>query len=173
MKAFLFHILKLNMIAAAAVALVLLISTVRKNKYSARWKYYIWLVISVMLLVPVQPVENALWNVRFTSKDGVQPVTTGNMESNSLESGSLESSNPGNSSSKSGGAKTVAIPWNENLADRILQGFLWIWLGGAVLLAVGRTFLYHFSLQNLQRWAVPVTDQRVRSEEHTSELQSR
>lgn len=158
MRAFLFHILKLNMIAAAAVALVLLISGVRKNKYSARWKYDIWLVISVMLLVPVQPVENALWNVRFTSKDGVQPVTTGNMESDSLESGS-----PWNNSLKSGGAKTVAIPWNEDLADRILQGFLWIWLGGAVLLAVGRTFLYHFSLQNLQRWAVPVTDQRVKS----------
>lgn len=218
MKAFVFHILKLNIIAAVAIALVLLISGVRKNKYSARWKYYIWLVISILLLVPVQPGGMKLLHVQISSanEEGLLSATDGsantvvntvdgstntvsdaadgslntvsdaadgslntaadaeaasavvNMNTTTGEKASPESERSISNTqsgilSHAGGGNTVYISLRGDLWNHILQIGVWLWLAGAALLAVYRILLYNLALHNLQRWAVPVTDKRIKS----------
>ena len=53
MTAFMLHIIKLNVIAAVVILLVGIVAAVTKGKYTSRWKYDMWLIISLFLLFPV------------------------------------------------------------------------------------------------------------------------
>ena len=52
------HILKLNIIAAVVILLVKVLATLFKGRVSARWKYFIWLLITISLCVPVRLPAN-------------------------------------------------------------------------------------------------------------------
>ncbi|MBR3276279.1 MAG: M56 family metallopeptidase [Eubacterium sp.] len=49
---FILEMLKFNILAAIVILITLLISRILKNKYSVRWKYWTWLFIAVLLLLP-------------------------------------------------------------------------------------------------------------------------
>ena len=49
---FILEMLKFNILAAAVILITLLVSHLLKNKYSVRWKYWTWLILSVLLLLP-------------------------------------------------------------------------------------------------------------------------
>lgn len=55
---FSFYILKLNVIAAVVILLVKVLATLFKGRVSARWKYLIWLLITINLCVPVRLPAN-------------------------------------------------------------------------------------------------------------------
>lgn len=58
------HILKINLFAAACIFLVLLLSRRLKAKYSARWKYVMWLILAAYLLIPLDiSSQTAVWNI--------------------------------------------------------------------------------------------------------------
>ena len=58
MEVFILHILKLNVIAAVVILLVKVLPTLFKGRVSARWKYLIWLLITISLCVPVRLPAN-------------------------------------------------------------------------------------------------------------------
>ena len=58
MEVFILHILKLNVIAAVVILLVKVLATLFKGRVSARWKYFIWLLITISLCIPVRLPEN-------------------------------------------------------------------------------------------------------------------
>lgn len=58
MEQFTFHIIKTNIIAALFIVLVQILSHFIKGKYSSMWKYFMWLAISVFLLIPFNPVNS-------------------------------------------------------------------------------------------------------------------
>ena len=47
MEVLVLHILKLNIIAAIVILLVKVLATLFKGRVSARWKYFIWLLITI------------------------------------------------------------------------------------------------------------------------------
>lgn len=53
MTGFTFHILKLNIIAALIICAACVISRLTRKKYTCKWKYYVWLVTTLVLLIPV------------------------------------------------------------------------------------------------------------------------
>ena len=58
MEVLVLHILKLNIIAAIVILLVKVLATLFKGRVSARWKYFIWLLITISLCVPVRLPAN-------------------------------------------------------------------------------------------------------------------
>ena len=58
MEIFVLHILKLNIIAAVIILLVKPLAILFKGQVSARWKYIIWLLITVSLCIPVRLPAN-------------------------------------------------------------------------------------------------------------------
>ena len=58
MEVFILHILKLNIIAAIVILLVKVLATLFKGRVSARWKYFIWLLITISLCVPMRLPAN-------------------------------------------------------------------------------------------------------------------
>ena len=53
MTGFTFHILKLNTIAALIICAACIVSRLTRKKYTCKWKYLVWLVTALALLVPV------------------------------------------------------------------------------------------------------------------------
>ena len=53
MEVTVFHIIKMNLIAGIFVLLVTVVSKCLGRRYSARWKYWCWLILAVFLLIPV------------------------------------------------------------------------------------------------------------------------
>ena len=61
MADFLLYILKMNLLAAAVILLTAVLSESMTRKYSVRWKYRIWLILAVLLLLPLHlPVRRAV-----------------------------------------------------------------------------------------------------------------
>lgn len=54
MAEFMLHIIKVNVLSAFIIFIVLAVSRLLDRKYSSRWKYLIWLFVSVFLLIPVR-----------------------------------------------------------------------------------------------------------------------
>ena len=61
MADFLLYVLKLNVLAALLIVLVMSVSGFLSKKYSVWWRSWIWLAVSLVLLVPVQLPD--YWNV--------------------------------------------------------------------------------------------------------------
>ena len=59
MAEFMLHIIKVNVLSAVIIFIVLAVSRLLDKKYSSRWKYLIWLFVSVFLLIPVRLPSNA------------------------------------------------------------------------------------------------------------------
>ena len=90
---FILHILKLNIIAAVVILLVKVLATLFKGRVSARWKYLIWLLITISLCVPVRlPANLALvdfkvlrssqQNTQNPEDNGLRSQTRGKSEDN-------------------------------------------------------------------------------------------
>ena len=52
MTGFTFHILKLNTIAALIICAACIVSRLTRKKYTCKWKYFVWLVTALALLIP-------------------------------------------------------------------------------------------------------------------------
>lgn len=70
MEGFALHILKLNIIAAGIILLVKLMSVFFKGKLTAQWKYLVWLILSLSLLIPVRlPAELSFFHLQVTDTE--------------------------------------------------------------------------------------------------------
>lgn len=52
MTGFTFHILKLNTITALIICAAYVVSRMTQNKFTCKWKYFVWLVTAFALLIP-------------------------------------------------------------------------------------------------------------------------
>lgn len=157
MENFAFHIIKTNLIAAVFVMLVLLAAHFLKTKYTALWKYCMWLIITVFLLVPVNPLNSAApLHLVVPSQD------TG------ISSAAAKGPEPAaTAANRTDGADDTAAQitvYSEKVSlYGLLQIFILVWGAGAVLLALFRTIQYQLTLRNLRRWSLPADSAYVQT----------
>lgn len=53
MAALMLHVLKINLIAAVMICITMVLASLTKRKYSSKWKYCMWLMVMVFLMIPV------------------------------------------------------------------------------------------------------------------------
>lgn len=188
MVAYVFHILKMNIIAAVIIMLVTAISRLTKGKYSLKWKYYMWLIISVFLLVPVNfsarsPVRlqiggpadqrRSVSGVPAMRGDGSPAAAMGKIAGgqsiSAQQRDTAEGKTPGGQSAaavQSASAQSdTYIPVQFSSSAISIYGFLEafgvIWTVGIFFAAVTKILRYHFSLHRMIRWSYPVEDKRT------------
>ncbi len=198
------NVLKVNVLAGLFIYLVLLGSHIMQRRYSARWKYFMWLFISLFVLFPVnlfsdravirveiprsgqgtygvQSTENAggetqngVPNMGYTAadrdtasgeNDSPGAAMTGRAPGNELSpvsaSGTESGSVSGSNIEKRG--STYAIGGSYGLfLERVLNGFVILWLAGVICVMLFRTVTYQIMMRKLRRWAFHVRDKRIR-----------
>ena len=166
MEIFVLHILKLNIIAAVIILLVKLLSILFKGQVSARWKYIIWLLIALSLCVPVRlPANFALvdFKVQRSSQQDVANPKTENYAARSEESQQITetvssvSSNRKSQSETSVQRKSVVYEPGKWMRIVAVMAAV-IWLSVAVLKLAGELLAYYFSMRNLERMSLQVSD---------------
>ena len=166
MEIFVLHILKLNIIAAVIILLVKLLAILFKGQVSARWKYIIWLLIALSLCVPVRlPANFALvdFKVQRSSQQDVENPKTENYAARSEESQQITktvssvSSNRKSQSETSVQRKSVVYEPGKWMRIVAVMAAV-IWLSVAVLKLAGELLAYYFSMRNLERMSLQVSD---------------
>ena len=163
MEVFVLHILKLNIIAAVVILLVKVFAALSKGKVSARWKYFIWLFVTVSLMIPVQlPSTLSLVNFKVQRSSQLEPKTEHHAVrpkesqqlteavpsmSNNMESQTEVSAPKGDITYKSG-------KWTRIAAVIVTV----IWLSVAALKLAGELLSYYLSMRNLKRMSIQVSD---------------
>ena len=160
------HILKLNIIAAIVILLVKVLATLFKGRVSARWKYFIWLLITISLCVPVRlPANLALvdFKVLRSSQQNTQSPKITDYAVRPEESQKITE----NVSSASKDMKNLTeIPEQKRTvryeSDKwlgiVAVIFVAVWLSVAVLKLTGELLAYYFSIRNLERMSLQVSD---------------
>ena len=166
MEVFVLHILKLNIIAAVVILLVRVLAILFKGRVSARWKYFIWLLLAVTLCVPVHlPTNLALVDVKVQSnsqRDVQEPET----ENHTVRSGKGQKITGTVSSSNSNRKSMTEIPeqkrtvmWeSDKWMEIVTVIFVTVWLSVAALKLAGELLAYYLSMKKLERMSLPVSD---------------
>ena len=166
MEVFVLHILKLNIIAAVVILLVKVLATLSKGQVSARWKYFIWLLIAVSLCVPVRlPANLALVNfkVQRSSQQDPQELKT---TDHAVRSGESQKITETVSSSNSNRKSMTEIPEQKRTvmweSDKWMRSgaviFCSVWMSVAVLKMAGELLAYYLSMKKLERMSLPVSN---------------
>ena len=178
MEVFVLHILKLNIIAAIVILLVKTLAVSFKSRFSARWKYVIWLLVAISLLVPVrlttsfsvvdlkvqgysaENAESALERMKkgmpAAGNEKDQRMTAGENagQNNGQQVRSPQAMQDESTNAQNAFAVRGAGRWMQ-IAAVI---FLAVWLIVAVLKLAGEILAYYLSMRNLERMSLPVSD---------------
>ena len=166
MEVFVLHILKLNMIAAVVILLVRVLAILFKGRVSARWKYFIWLLLAVTLCVPVRlPANLALVYVKVQS-NSQRDVQASKTEEHTVRSGKGQKITETVSSSNSNRKSLTEIPeqkrtlmWeSDKWMEIVTVIFVTVWLSVAVLKLAGELLAYYLSMKKLERMSLSVSD---------------
>lgn len=185
MAEFALHILKLNIISAVVIFLVLGLSVLLKNRFTARWKYVVWLAVAMSLLVPARlPSSFSLINFKVPGieSSGNEKITAKRIISADADSANVNSSKVNSEDSSTADSKmqdtavtgkafTGAVLKDEVQSDSAsasLSGrhivplaakiFMIVWLAGAVIKLLAEICAYCFSMRSLKRMSLPVND---------------
>jgi beta-lactamase regulating signal transducer with metallopeptidase domain len=166
MEVFILHILKLNIIAAVVILLVKVLATLFKGRVSARWKYFIWLLITISLCVPVRLPENLAlvdFKVLRSSQQNTQnPKITDYAvrpeESQKITETVSSASNDMKNLTEIPEQKRTVRYESDKWLGIVALIFAAVWLSVAVLKLTGELLAYYFSIRNLERMSLQVSD---------------
>ena len=166
MEVFILHILKLNVIAAVVILLVKVLATLFKGRVSARWKYLIWLLITISLCVPVRlPANLALVDfkvLRSSQQNTQSPKITDYAvrpeESQKITENVSSASNDMKNLTEIPEQKRTVRYESDKWLGIVALIFAAVWLSVAVLKLTGELLAYYFSIRNLERMSLQVSD---------------
>ena len=166
MEVLVLHILKLNIIAAIVILLVKVLATLFKGRVSARWKYFIWLLITISLCVPVRLPENLAlvdFKVLRSSQQNTQnPKITDYAvrpeESQKITETVSSASNDMKNLTEIPEQKRTVRYESDKWLGIVAVIFAAVWLSVAVLKLTGELLAYYFSIRNLERMSLQVSD---------------
>lgn len=156
MENWMMYILKLNLLAAVCVLLVLIIGKAAGTGYSARWKCRVWILLSVLLLLPVDLTE-------YTAALQVEiPKETAAAESKKIENIPAETVSAGAAEDTEtrlaeGGRREKKT---EGRLD-VFQLLAIVWLLIAFVLLLYQAIGGYIAFRRLKRWSAPVGDEFV------------
>lgn len=170
MERFALHILKLNITAAGIILLVKLVSIFLKGKFTAKWKYVVWLILTFSLLIPVRlPSELSLFHLQINATDQKpsrsqvpQNIPSANSASSTSHSDKSNTFAPVVKTASEQTAKRPVIhievrkqylPVSPHLISTV---FLVLWIVVAVIKLICEAAAYRISTKNLKRMSLPV-----------------
>ncbi len=167
MADFLLDVFKLNVLAALLIVLVLCVSKFLSKKYSVWWRSWIWLAVSLALLVPVQIPD--YWNVvhiQIPQQVTEERVPAVNAEVRVQGQEAAGETLPTENSLAA--SESTDLP--ENTTQFREQGIqmpslylmlAMVWLAAAALYGLYKLLGSYIVQRELKRWSMPVPDKSL------------
>lgn len=167
MADFLLYVFKLNVLAALLIVLVLCVSKFLSKKYSVWWRSWIWLAVSLVLLVPVQIPD--YWNVIHIQIP--QQVTEERVPAVKEEvrvQGQEAAGETLPTENSLAASESTDLPENTSQfreqgiqMPSLYQMLAVVWLAAAALYGLYKLLGSYIVQRELKRWSMPVPDKSL------------
>ncbi|MBS6706272.1 MAG: hypothetical protein KH281_07600 [Lachnospiraceae bacterium] len=167
MADFLLYVFKLNVLAALLIVLVLCVSKFLSKKYSVWWRSWIWLAVSLALLVPVQIPD--YWNVvhiqipQQVTEERVPAVNAEVRVQGQEAAGETLPTENSLAASESTDLPENTTQFREQGTQipSLYQMLAVVWLAAAVLYGLYKLLGSYIVQRELKRWSMPVPDKSL------------
>jgi len=167
MADFLLYVFKLNVLAALLIVLVFGVSKFLSKKYSVWWRSWIWLAVSLVLLVPVQIPD--YWNVihiQIPQQVTEERVPAVREEVRVQGQEAAEETLPTENSLAA--SESTDLPKNTSQfreqgiqMPSVYQMLAVVWLAVAALYGLYKLLGSYIVQRELKRWSMPVPDKSL------------
>lgn len=146
MQSFLIVLIQCSVAMSVLILLFLAVTPLLRKRYTAKWRYYAWLVIVLGLIIPFRPHVDMVFNQINTPL-----VSTGIQQVISVDTGTDVGVATGSGENRD--AELPKIPWYQ------LAGFLW--LAGTATAITYHGLRHRRFLKVVQRWSEEITSQEI------------
>lgn len=149
MESFVLHVLKLNILAAVIILLVKVAALFLEKRFTAQWKYLIWLVLALSLLIPARlPSELSLVQLQVQVPDQSFEEKPAPAQTAGQQDAALKGAD------SAGGRRELAL--FQNGTALLFKVFFVVWIAVAVLRVLGGAAGYLVTTKRLRRMSIPV-----------------
>ena len=167
MADFLLYVFKLNVLAALLIVLVLCVSKFLSKKYSVWWRSWIWLAVSLALLIPVQIPD--YWNVvhiqipQQVTEERVPAVREEVRVQGQEAAGETLPTENSLAASESTDLPENTSQFREQGIQMlsVYQMLAVVWLAAAALYGLYKLLGSYIVQRELKRWSMPVPDKSL------------
>ena len=167
MAGFLLYVFKLNVLAALLIVLVFGVSRILSKKYSVWWRSWIWLAVSLVLLVPVQIPD--YWNVihiqipQQVTEERVPAVREEVRVQGQEAAGETLPTENSLAASESTDLPENTSQFREQGIQMlsVYQMLAVVWLAAAALYGLYKLLGSYIVQRELKRWSMPVPDKSL------------
>lgn len=167
MAGFLLYVFKLNVLAALLIVLVFGVSRFLSKKYSVWWRSWIWLAVSLVLLVPVQIPD--YWNVihiqipQQVTEERVPAVREEVRVQGQEAAGETLPTENSLAASESTDLPENTSQFREQGIQMlsVYQMLAVVWLAAAALYGLYKLLGSYIVQRELKRWSMPVPDKSL------------
>lgn len=167
MAGFLLYVFKLNVLAALLIVLVFGVSRFLSKKYSVWWRSWIWLAVSLILLVPVQIPD--YWNVihiqipQQVTEERVPAVREEVRVQGQEAAGETLPTENSLAASESTDLPENTSQFREQGIQMlsVYQMLAVVWLAAAALYGLYKLLGSYIVQRELKRWSMPVPDKSL------------
>lgn len=167
MADFLLYVFKLNVLAALLIVLVLCVSKFLSKKYSVWWRSWIWLAVSLALLIPVQIPD--YWNVvhiqipQQVTEERVPAVNAEVRVQGQEAAGETLPTENSLAASESTDLLENTSQFREQgiQMPSVYQMLAVVWLAVAALYGLYKLLGSYIVQRELKRWSMPVPDKSL------------
>ena len=167
MAGFLLYVFKLNVLAALLIVLVFGVSRFLSKKYSVWWRSWIWLAVSLILLVPVQIPD--YWNVihiqipQQVTEERVPAVREEVRVQGQEAAGETLPTENSLAASESTDLPKNTSQFREQGIQMlsVYQMLAVVWLAAAALYGLYKLLGSYIVQRELKRWSMPVPDKSL------------
>ena len=167
MAGFLLYVFKLNVLAALLIVLVFGVSKFLSKKYSVWWRSWIWLAVSLVLLVPVQIPD--YWNVihiqipQQVTEERVPAVREEVRVQGQEAAGETLPTENSLAASESTDLPENTSQFREQGIQMlsVYQMLAVVWLAAAALYGLYKLLGSYIVQRELKRWSMPVPDKSL------------
>lgn len=170
MTQFLSSILEVSLTIGIFILIIKLLSFFINKNYAAKWKKYIWLIIAVRLLIPINfsflgaPIQLDILNNRNTDYELYSSLSgrsslevhrnATNLTANNAKTGNVGTGNQNIEPNK-------PARENKNHSTFWLNMAVYIWASGVILFLMYHLIGYIFFRKQVLRWSRVVKEQRI------------
>jgi len=154
---FTLYILKVNLLAAVIIYLVYVLSKFVKNKYSSWWRYYMWLAVSAALIIPFGLLQHKeAVSLEIPYQEQTDETNENNPAVDLTSTGQVPTEATVNEVETKINSRVLNLS-TLTLVD-YTNIFMYVWIGGIIVISFIRALSYLLSLYSLRRWAVSCRD---------------
>lgn len=158
MERFFNYMLYTSVMVAIVIIFIMIVSPIRKKKYSNKWRYYVWLILTIRLLLPIDisfPMS-AIQLPRLVNPNVNTSITDTELDTRNEED-SVDATKKEEIIQDS--KYDVSSKWKSLISYTKIKNFVMnLWIAITILLFIYQIVGYYVIRRRLRRWSIKVSN---------------